>query len=114
MGDKAMKRWYQYRKRSIKMGMDYCSIEEFRKFWDTPKVCSYCEIPENIIPDVYPNVKVKVMTVDRKDGKFGYSIENICWSCFPCNMIKTFMLTFEEMKEIGQNYIKRKWEGKGR
>jgi len=103
MKNESTKRWYQYRKRSINKGLNYLTSEEFKGFWDTPHICCYCGIKESDIIKKYPNLRIKAMTVDRKDTTQGYTKDNIAWACFPCNCIKSFSLTHNEMKEIGKN-----------
>jgi hypothetical protein len=108
--DKALARWYQYQLRARKMELNYCTKEEFSKFWHgNEKKCCYCGIPEHLIKEAYPNIRIKVITVDRKDSSVGYEIDNICFACFPCNMIKSFFLSHEQMKEVGQKYMAQKW-----
>lgn len=107
--DKTNLRWYQYRRKSLSKGLTFCTKDELKIFFKTEKICEYCLIPEEKIKIVYPDIRVKVMTVDRKDNKKGYIINNICWSCFPCNMIKSHLLSNKDMKEIGKKYIYPKW-----
>ena len=105
-----LERWYQYGYRSKKLGLKCCSFEEFERFFVLEKKCVYCNIPEEKIKEIYPRLKVKSMTVDRKDNLLGYEIENICWACLVCNVIKGFLLSHEEMLEIGQKYVRPRWE----
>ena len=42
------------------------------------------------------------ITVDRKDNNTGYTSENSVSCCFMCNNIKGNILSFEEMKIIGE------------
>jgi hypothetical protein len=108
--DKAKARWFQYQLKSRRKKLKYCTLAEFQEFYKTKHVCSYCGIPEGKIKKAYPDIRIKAMTVDRKDPKRGYEIGNICWSCFPCNMIKSFFLSYEEMKKIGKKFLRKNWE----
>jgi len=77
-----------------------------------PKICVYCGILEKdlwIWVDNF-NDHAKRLTIDCKDNEKGYVLDNIVLACECCNMIKTNILTFSEMQEIGQRFIKPKWE----
>jgi hypothetical protein len=50
------------------------------------------------------------LEIDRKDPSLGYVLSNMTWACHRCNLVKTEHLTYEEMLEIGQKYIRPKWE----
>ena len=84
----------------------FMSKQEFL-FWyhSQEKVCFYCEIPEE---KLYL-INQTVFSLDRLDNKKGYEIGNIVLSCLRCNTVRFSWLTPEEMKEIGQKYIKPKW-----
>jgi len=76
------------------------------------KVCVYCGLPESIldkIDDPFMNVSNR-LTIDCKDNYVGYVIDNLVLACRRCNGLKNDFMTYEEMKEIGQKYIKPKWE----
>lgn len=50
--------------------------------------------------------------IDRVDSSKPYSLENICIACWSCNTVKSSVLSFDEMREIGNKYIKPKWQSK--
>ncbi len=57
------------------------------------------------------------LSVDRMNSRGNYVFTNMALCCYLCNTIKNNVLTFDEMKYIGQNFIKPKWqafEGKPR
>jgi len=56
------------------------------------------------------NNRTARLTVDRIDNSLSYSGENIVLSCPRCNMIKSNYFSFEEMREIGQKYVKPRWK----
>ncbi len=92
------------------MELPFLTLEEYLKFDKTKKICAYCGIPKGKIKDIYPKIKVKNITIDRMDVSKGYEKNNICWACMPCNMIKSVFLTHTEMKEVGERYMKPKWQ----
>ena len=76
------------------------------------KVCVYCGINEEelqTLPDEFNN-NSRRLTIDCKSGDLGYALENIVLACWRCNLIKGDLLSYEEMKYIGENFIKPKWE----
>jgi hypothetical protein len=50
--------------------------------------------------------------VDRKDARRGYTPDNVVLACDACNRIKTDILSFEQMLEIG--FLLRRWRTEGR
>lgn len=86
--------------------------EEFCEWWKSQQqICVYCsiEVERLSVTDVGRKLS-KRLSVDRKDNKLGYEKENIVLACLQCNFIKSNLFTFEEMREIGQKYIKPKWQ----
>ena len=86
--------------------------EEFIKWWTSQEQkCVYCDIPIERMAVADRTKKLsKRLSIDRIDNNKGYNISNIVLSCLKCNFIKSNLFTFEEMKEIGQKYIKPKWQ----
>jgi len=74
--------------------------------------CYYCEIESYLLKyyAYYMEVKTPWMTIDRKDPKGGYVINNCVSACFLCNKLKSNIFTAQEFKEIAIKYIKPKWE----
>lgn len=75
--------------------------------------CTYCGIKiEDIEKNrhLMPNINIVRLTIDRIDNSKGYEKDNICLSCARCNLIKSNFFTEEEMKEIGEKYVKIKWK----
>jgi len=60
------------------------------------------------------NGRVSRLEVDCMDNNRGYEIGNMVLACHRCNFIKLNFLTFEEMRFIGQKFLKPKWEAKVR
>ncbi len=87
--------------------------EEFVEWYNSQeKNCIYCGLSEeNLqnVPDGFNN-NSKRLTIDCKDAKRGYSLDNIVLACWRCNILKGNILTFDEMMYVGQNFIKSKWE----
>jgi hypothetical protein len=99
------------RSRCKRTGIETMSEKEFMDWFSAQKpVCSYCGIPEEKLKDhnLYNFQTGKRLGVDRKDPKKGYIKGNVTLACSMCNSVKSNVLTFEEMKEVGQKYIKPK------
>ena len=89
--------------------------EEFVKWYNAqPKECVYCGIEESNLGIWINNYNrcAKRLTIDCKDNNKGYVLGNIVLSCFICNFIKGNMFSFEEMREIGQKYVRPRWENR--
>ena len=112
---------------------------ELRDWWiNTKDICEYCnesineyitekefivnnkdynEIICYLPSHVYNKsnyIKIKSMTIDRKNSEQGYEIKNLVKSCWICNSIKSNKYSYEEMKIIGiklKKYIKETMEG---
>lgn len=75
--------------------------------WATtaPRECRYCKIPEKLIWHL--GIKTQVghqlrrLGIDRADNDGGYSVDNLRWSCFPCNKAKSNSFNEAEMAIIG-------------
>jgi hypothetical protein len=90
------------------------SFEEFEN-WNNQQEnkCFYCDIPQSISKKLGNPWSFKVqkrLSLDRLDSSKGYSLDNICLCCRVCNEVKNNILSKKEMKEIGQKYIKPKWQ----
>ena len=87
--------------RNIEFGITLTDFLEWYKL--QPQICSYCKrTTEEVIKNKDIKKNVGRLSIDRKDNRNGYSIENICLCCFRCNMIKASYFSFEEMLEIGR------------
>ena len=83
---------------------------EFIEWFDKqPRYCAYCGIYEEEIVKIPNNKFSKRLTIDRKDNNKDYTTDNIVLACHKCNTVKNSLFTFEEMKDIGESYIKPKW-----
>lgn len=105
----AKQRWSGLKHRSEKYGFNCCSFEEFYIFWLQERKCHYCGIDEKLIKKIYPTLRIKSLTIDRIDNKWGYEASNICLACFPCNTIKGYLLTATQMHEIAEKYVRPRW-----
>lgn len=85
--------------------------EDFATWWKAQKqVCVYCDIPVERMTVVNKSKKLaKRLSIDRIVNEKGYTIDNIVLACMRCNFIKSNLFTFDEMREIGQKFIKPKW-----
>ena len=86
---------------------------EFIKWYEKQeKKCVYCSLPESEIKNIddpFMNASVR-LTLDCKDNYRGYDIDNLVLACRRCNALKNDFMEYWEMVEIGQKYIKPKWE----
>jgi len=79
---------------------------------NTPKICVYCDLTEEDLPkidDSYNNKSLR-LSIDSVDNELGYIEGNLAICCHRCNSLKSDILTYDEMREFGQKYIKPKWE----
>ena len=51
---------------------------------------------------IYCGSKNEFMTIDRKDNKIGYILDNCVTACYMCNKVKSWDMPFDEMKIIGE------------
>jgi hypothetical protein len=49
--------------------------------------------------------------VDRRDNTAPYSLGNLVPCCGPCNALRSSILTFDEMVELGPT-LRRVWEAR--
>jgi len=108
------KRYSVMKQRAEKSNLPIASKEAILNWYEySIKKCVYCDMPEEIWETFYRGYHNKFsLTIDRKDNLGGYTIDNIVFACGMCNVIKTNVLSCEEMKEIGQKYIKPRWQQK--
>lgn len=86
--------------------------EDFIKWYNIqPKTCFYCGVAETDLTTIHDsyNSRSLRLTVDCKDNDRGYEIDNLVLSCQRCNTTKNDFFTWEEMRWIGQNFIRQKW-----
>ena len=78
-----------------------------------PKICVYCDIKEEDLSRLDDSIikHANRLTVDCVENELGYVKDNLALACMRCNYLKNDFLSFEEMREIGQKYVKPKWEG---
>jgi len=76
-----------------------------------PKFCVYCDVPEDRLADFYDSYNKWSwrLSVDAKDNTIGYDVGNIVLACRRCNSLKSDILSFDEMREFAQKYIKPRW-----
>lgn len=77
-----------------------------------PKICAYCDLPEKLIQHIPPmyNRNVIRLTIDCKDNGNKYESGNLVLACLRCNFTKSNYFTYDEMRKIGQEIIKPKWQ----
>lgn len=97
------------KKRNIEFSL---TRDYFAQWWNIQEQkCVYCDIPIERMSVVNKSKKLaKRLSIDRIDNDKGYVEGNLALCCLRCNFIKSNLLTFEEMREIGQKYLKPKWQ----
>ncbi len=90
------------------------SLDEFVTWYTkTPHICFYCDIPENLAKKIEifsRHGQFGRLSIDRVNSKLGYEAGNLVLACYLCNAIKQNVLSASEMREIGQRFIKPKWQ----
>lgn len=75
-------------------------LDDFISWYESQeKVCAYCAKPPK---------ESKRLEIDRKDNGLGYLIENMALACEDCNDVKGKVLTFDEMKIVGEVVMKKR------
>jgi 5-methylcytosine-specific restriction endonuclease McrA len=94
------------RNKAKKRNIDFNILEEDFKDWynKQKQKCIYCgRSLTTIQKDTKESDNHKHrLTIDRKDNKKGYTIENITLACYRCNVIKGNYFTEKEMLKIGR------------
>ena len=72
--------------------------------------CYYCELEDLNIDFVRKVKNTKRFTIDRMNNNKGYDLNNICFACPLCNLLKNNFFSAKEWKKIAQKYIKPKWK----
>lgn len=77
------------------------SYESFSVWWEqTPKVCCYCG------RSVKRANSMEGQSIDRKNPKLSYSLDNIVLSCKRCNTMKGNWLSYEQMLDAAKRYFR--------
>lgn len=87
----------------------YFTRNEFIEWWNShPKICSYCGITQEEFANFQDHYRMKIrrMTIDRKDNNKEYTLDNIVMACHRCNSIKSDWFSYDEMREIADKYMK--------
>jgi len=91
----------------------YISKEDFVEWYkNQPQICEYCGIRKDqlyLLRDHFGSIK-NSLTVDCKDNSLGYAKGNLTLACDKCNQVKNNILSYEDMKYVGQQFIHPKWE----
>lgn len=74
-------------------------------------ICEYCNTEIIKMPTQRDNKTdyAQALSIDRKDNKKGYELNNIVLACYSCNVAKSEFFTYEEFLIIGKtiNQIKK-------
>lgn len=82
--------------------------EFIRWYFQQKRICEYCGVPDMTFDFNYYG-RPFVFSVDRKDSRLPYSLENICQACYLCNSLKSNYFSYSEWKEIAEKYVRPKW-----
>lgn len=96
-----------YKRHPFNISMGY-----FLEWYDAqPQVCHYCDLPKKHLKSFMQAYKSRWfrLTIDCKDNEAGYMAGNLVLACDKCNSIKSNILSYEDMKYIGQRFIKPIW-----
>jgi len=87
--------------------------EEFVEWYENePKKCAYCDIPEDklwIMKELF-SCRWMRLTVDCRDATMPYAVGNLMLACDKCNIVKNNVLSYDEMRYVGQTFVKSKWQ----
>ena len=87
--------------------------QQFKEWYNKQShKCAYCDISEEDVvklTDSYNSLNER-LTIDCVDNYAGYIKENLVLACRRCNNMKSDLLNFEQMRYIGQNFLKPIWE----
>ena len=104
--------WEVLRQGSIRRGkLLKITRKEFIEWWNKQeKICFYCGVSVDKLMKLNDSMAswCKRLTIDRLENKKPYQIGNMVLACRRCNAIKGDFFTWQEMKEIGQKYVRPK------
>jgi len=86
--------------------------EFYEWFRNQQPKCFYCDLEDLNSKIILKIRKTKKFTIDRMDNDLDYTLNNICFACPLCNLLKSNFFSKQEWKEIAQKYIKPKWKDK--
>ncbi|KKK81932.1 hypothetical protein LCGC14_2808480, partial [marine sediment metagenome] len=95
--ESSISRYYTIKRRAGQVGKSFeIEMQVFCDWYDNkPKLCYYCNT------ELLPNgLKPNSVTIDRKDNKIGYLLDNICLCCTQCNTIKGSWFTSDQMLQL--------------
>lgn len=77
---------------------------------DDNRTCAYCDITEKLYR-LLKTAKDQPVTLTNDHVDPDKPLRgNQAWSCTRCNLVKNHTFNFEDMREIGQKYIKPMWK----
>ena len=92
---------YKYRCKTRNVYFGLSEDEVYRLIF---KKCAYCKKPPR---NINYRHQIKYNGLDRKDNYKGYTKENVVTSCAVCNAVKSDLLTYSEMIQVGRVLSKR-------
>ena len=105
--------WQRLSYRAKARGINFNLTREDFDYWfnKTNKECFYCGITFDQLQrstDTMLKRFKKSFSIDRLSNNGAYEVENIVFSCQRCNFIKGDYFTWQEMRNIANEYIKPK------
>ncbi len=84
------------------------TLREFAAWFATqPRICSFCSIPEALVPHLDLRTQVGLplqrLGIDRKACDAGYELDSIHLCCFACNKARSNTFGLTEMFAIGRS-----------
>ena len=106
-------RFYNIRCRCLKLRWKVPNRQEFISwFLSEPKLCHYCGIPQEMLERLAVNTTEGYLQVDRMNNQLGYDPSNRVLACGMCNLVKNKYLTYEQMKYVGEHFMRSNWQSK--
>lgn len=100
------------RAKKVGIPLSFSQTQFVEWYANQDKQCTYCGIRLEDLGKTVNDTQLKrfnrTLSVDRKNPTLGYDLDNITLACTRCNLTKNDFFSFNEMKEIGNKYIKSK------
>lgn len=103
----------QLRYRSIRRNLPFTLSKGDLITWyeNQEKKCAYCDLKDlSLDMPLMTGKTAASLTLDRKDPKLPYTLDNLVLSCWFCNRAKGTWFSSEEWWKIAQLYVKPKWQ----
>jgi 5-methylcytosine-specific restriction endonuclease McrA len=103
--------WISFKNRAKRYNINFNITKDIFIQWynNQKKECIYCGLTTNQLNKSKDKIinGYNNLSIDRKNNKIGYKLNNIVLACMRCNNIKSDFFTFKEMIKLGK-FIRRK------